>query len=417
MRKQGISLSICRAQYCAIVLLVVSVAAMAQRHGGATPAPGLGTISRPDGVDEKDTLKDFHHALAVQATSQQIAEFRVWLKNTEAAKAELLQFQKRDAGTGARQSPLPDAALVAALDAARSDHKKFTAGFSDAQKSGLKEITKRLEKASFDLEQEEKKLDQILQGANTAGPEMTSRAESLGKVLTGFYNQQFALGREMSITLANGQDLTFSVPAVNTSTRIADRAVVITVSGALTQIAAERSQRTFKLEVVADLSDLQQNITGLLRAQLDRSDRCGERIAIRQAMLTPWAPASNLRVQLHYERWTCTGMYGQVAPNEVAESEGTAEFKLSATVETSNALKVTAALGSIQANGMLADALRSGDLGDDLRDKVTQSVLSAMQAAADFKATLPPAVQNGAMVQTAKFQDGGAGDLRVVFEG
>jgi hypothetical protein len=173
----------------------------------------------------------------------------------------------------------------------------------------------------------------------------------------------------------------------------------------------------FKLELVADLSDLQQNITGLLRAQLDKSDRCGERVAIRQARLTPSAPAGSLRVQLHYERWTCTGMYGQGTPNEVAESDGSVEFKLSATVEKSNALKVTAALGSVQANGMLADALRSGDLGDDLRDKVTQSVLSAMQAAADFKTTLPAAVQNGAVVQTAKFQDSGAGNLRVVIEG
>jgi hypothetical protein len=66
---------------------------------------------------------------------------------------------------------------------------------------------------------------------------------------------------------------------------------------------------------------------------------------------------------------------------------------------------------------MLADALRAGDLGDDLRDRVTQSVLSAMQAAADFKTTLPAAVQNSAVVQTAKFQDSGAGNLRVVLEG
>src|SRR4029077_19129277 len=43
----------------------------AQHHGGHGGASGIpGATNRPTGVDEKDDLKDFHHALAVQATTQ-----------------------------------------------------------------------------------------------------------------------------------------------------------------------------------------------------------------------------------------------------------------------------------------------------------------------------------------------------------
>jgi hypothetical protein len=400
----------------AAMMLVCPAMAIAQHHGGhgiggSTP----GGPGRPDGVDEKDALKDFHHALAVQATSQQIAEFQTLVKSAEGAKAELLQFQQQRSKEKSAAESASNTALDQALEKARSETQKFIGGFSDAQKSGLKEITKRLGKADSDLEQEGKKLDQSLL-ANVAGPETAARAESLDKALTDFSNQQLALGREMGITLATGQDLTFSLPSVKSPVSIANRTVAIGVSGSLSQVAAEGSQRTFKLDVVADLADLQQSITELLRVQLNRSNRCGERVTIQQATLTPSAPATLLAVQMHLERWTCTQMSGQVSANELAESDGSVEIRLTPAVEKPNALRLTSEFGRIEAGGMMVDALRSGDLGDDLRDKVTQSILSALQAGADFKTTLPPVLQNGAVIQSAKFQDA-AGTLRVVLEG
>lgn len=398
------------------MILVCPAIATAQHHGGhgvggSTP----GGPGRPDGVDEKDTLKDFHHALAVQATSQQIAEFQKLVKNAEAAKTELQQFQQQSQEKDAAESAR-DAALDQALEKARSETQKFIGGFSDAQKSGLKEIAKRLGKADSDLEQEEKKLDQSLQLANVAGSEVASHAESLDKALSDFANQQLALGREMGITLATGQDLTFTLPSVNSPASIAKRTVTVAVSGALSQVAVEGSQHTFKLDLVADLSDLQQNITELLRGQLDRANRCGERVAVRQAILTPSAPATVVSVQLHLERWTCTQMSGRVSANELAESDGSIEIRLTPVVEKSNALTLTSEFGRIQASGMMADALRSGDLGNELRDKVTQSILSALRAGADFKTTLPPVLQSGALIQRARFEDA-AGILRGVLEG
>jgi hypothetical protein len=416
MLPRGFSFSATNVLILGSVLLANPPAATAQRHGGGMGGSSLSGNSRPTGVKEEDSLKDFHEAMAVQATSQQTLEFQDLVKSTEAAKAELQGFlQELHKENGAAESAKRKV-VDEALENARSGNKKFQQGFSAAQKSGLKEITKRLAKADSDLEQEEKRLDQSLD-VKAAGPEVTARAESLGKALTDFSNQQLALGREMSITLAHGQDQAFTLPPVNHPVSIANQTIGVPVSGALAQIAAQGGQRTFKLELTADLSDLQQDITELLRAQLDTSENCGQRVAIQRATLTPATPASLLRVKLHFERWTCSRMFGQQTSNELAEEDGTVEVKLTATVEKPNTLKIIAALGRIDATGMMGEALRSGSLGENLRDTIAQSVLTAAQTSSDFKVTLPPAVQNSAVIQNARFQDTGVGGVSVVLDG
>ncbi len=404
----------------ATVLLACPLAATAQRHGGGgTNLAGSGSLSgysQPTGVDETDSLRDFHQVLALQGTSQQVAEFQRLIKITEAAQSAVQSFQQQlHEEKGPAESPRRDA-LDQAMENARSETRKFQESFSVAQKSGLKDLTKRLAKADSDLDLQQKRLLQGLD-ANTARPEMASLAANLEKALTDFYNQQLALGREMSITLSSGQDLAFTLPRVKSTVSIGHLTVPVAISGALSQIAAQGGQRTFKLELVADLSDLQQNIGEILRALIDTSPACGQRLAIRQASLTPATPASLLKIWLHFERWMCTRTLGQATSNELAEGDGTVEIKLTAAVENPNTLKLTAAFGRIDATGMLAESLRSGSLGEDLRDQVAQSVQSAARAASDFKVTLPPAVQNSAVIQSAKFQDVGAGGLTIVLDG
>jgi hypothetical protein len=435
MLRSGVSVS----AITAVILgcaLAHPVAAAAQRHdgGGSSTGGGInGSVSgsnRPTGIDEKDAaLKDFQQTLAEQATSLQIAEFQALVKSTLAAQSELQSLLQQLRGASATPDSARRSTLDPALEDARNRNKKFQEGFSEPQKSGLKDIAKRLAKADSDLEQEEKKLDQSLD-LKSPSPDLVAHAESLDKALTDFFNQQLALGREMSITLANAQDVAFTLSQVKTVVRIGRQTIPIAVSGVLSQIAAQGGQRTFQLELVADLSPLQQNITDVMRAQLETSATCGERLAIRQATLTPSAPATVLTLWLHYERWLCTG--GPRTATELAEGDGKAEFKLTTTLgqpntgqpntgqptlDAPNTLKVTAVFGRIDATGMFAEALRSGSLGDDLRDQVAQSVLSAVRAASDFKVALPPAIQNSAVLQTAKFQNWGAGGLSVVVEG
>jgi hypothetical protein len=402
------------------VLLAGPIGALAQRHGGSSSSVGQGGLnaySRPDGVDEKDSLEDFHHVLAVQATSQQIAEFQTMMKATDAAKTELqnlLQGVKEPSAKDKDKDKENDAAFDQAWQGARRSNQQFEEGFSAAQKDGLKELAKRLDKAESDVEQERTKLNQSLHVPNS--PELASHGDTLDKALTEFANEQFALGREMSIVLANGQDLAFNLHAVKAPVSLQGRTIAITVSGALTQIEAQNGQRTFNVELDEDLSDLQQNIGDLLNAQLGNA-QCGERLAVRQAMFMPSAPSSLLVLRLHYERWSCIRQFGQTTSNELAENDGTVEVKLTPVVEQQNALKLNAEFGRIDTTGMFADSLRSGDLGDDLREKISTSVLAALQAATEFKTTLPLALQNSVAIQNVQFRDAGAGVLNVVFEG
>ena len=193
----------------------------------------------------------------------------------------------------------------------------------------------------------------------------------------------------MSITLATGQDVAFTLPTVKKEIQLGHQTIGVTVSGALSQTVVTGDQRTFKLEMMTDLSELQQNITELLRARLDTSETCGQRIAIQQATLTPAAPASLLFVRFHFERWMCSRSFGQQTSTELAEGDGTVEINLTAAVEQSNSLRIVATIGRIGATGMLAESLRSGSLGEDLRDTASATVLSAARAGSDFKLRFP----------------------------
>lgn len=419
MLRKGMSCSVLGTLMFGYVLLALPDAAIAQRHGGggmASGNTGLSGTSRPTGVDEKDSLKDFHEALALQATSEQVAEFQTLVKHVEAAQTTLQSFLEQLHKQDAAPPTQLQARIDDPLEKARTGSKTFQDGFSPAQKSGLKDIARRVFKADAVLEQEQKAFDQSLT-LKAASTEIAAHGASLDNALTDFYNQQLALGRAMSITLASGQDVAFTLPPVRRAVPLENKTITVTVSGALSRIALKGDLRTFKLEVKSDLSDVQQNITELLRAQLNTSETCGQRLAIQQATLTPAAPASVVLVRLHFERWICNRSLGQQTSSELAEGDGTVEIKLTASVDPSLGLKIVPTFGRIDASGMLAESLRSGSLGEDLLDKVAATVLSAARAGSDFKTALPPAIQSSAAIQSARFQTVGVGGLSVMLEG
>jgi hypothetical protein len=102
---------------------------------------------------------------------------------------------------------------------------------------------------------------------------------------------------------------------------------------------------------------------------------------------------------------------------EVAAGEGTIEVKLTPSVEQNAGLGLVSEIIRADADGLLRDLLRSGDLGVTLREQIAASLLSAMQKGTDTKATLPPAAQESATIQKAQFQDAGAGQLSLVLDG
>ncbi len=408
-------------------LLALPCAMLAQRGaggghvgGGTAGGGGLGSVGKPTSVDEKDDLKDFHAALAMHATTQQIIEYAAMMKTTEAARAELKAFSEQlGKQNSAAELASRTAAVEQAIERARTENKKFVDGFSDRQKSSLKEITRRLIKADADLAQQAKVLDleagnTRAVGQNAVGQTIATSAQTLERALMNFQTQQTDLGEEMSIQAGkHGEDSAFNLPPAKNLVTFANHPVAITTSGVISRGAAQGTQNSFKLELTADLSDLQQNITAVLHSQLDKAERCGERIAIQSATLTPLDPATLALVQLHIERWTCRGR----EVNEIVEGGGTIEVRLTPSVGADGTLRLTPEIGRVDAQGLIGELLRSGSLGETLRDKITESLLAAIRQAGDLNATLPPAARGNATLHRAQFEGTGLGKLLVVLDG
>ncbi|MGD0414742.1 MAG: hypothetical protein ABSA80_05260 [Terriglobales bacterium] len=400
--------------------------------GGHNPMPIICVHDCPalrNGLNEEDDLKNFRRAIAMQATAEQRAAFAKVAQYAETAGDQLQNFRKSLQQVPAA-SPLSDRAamLDQAIEKARASNQNFLTSFSSAQKSGLQETARKLGKADSDLDKQTKTLDQMVLTPKPDGEQIANSAASLDKALASFQSEQLALGREMSILFDPTRDVTFSLPLVTNSINVAGLPISFPTSGAVSRVSAatpaENGNNIFALKLVADLSDLQQNITGILRSRLTRTPRCGERIEIQQATLTPLEPASLVVANVHFERWVCPP--GQ-SPMEVAAGDATIEVKVTPSVEPPSAetslvegktgLGLVAEITRVEASGFLRDSLRSGDLGVTLREQIAASLLSALQKGTDLKTTLPPAAQPSAILQKAQFQDAGADQLNLVLDG
>ena len=287
------------------------------------------------------------------------------------------------------------------------DSRKFVDGFSSAQKAGLKDTLKKLSRVDSDLEAENKRLNVTVQTENQA--DLESAGQSLTKSFTAFSEQQLALGREMGVVLAQGSDVTFNLPEVKTPVKAGNLTFDVMASGLLSQTAAQGPARTFKVQIVVDVSDLRENLTDFLRPQLNGGSACGDRLELRQATMTLSEPASIANLSLHYERWSCMGGISQ----EVAEGDGSVNVKLRPVVDQANRLNLASEFSHIDAGGLMAESLRSGSLGEDLRDKLSRSLLSILRGAVDFQKLLPAVVRQLAEIQSAKFEDTGIGKIAI----
>ena len=413
-----------------VALLAAPLGLLAQRGGGTMSATGTPYSRRPiiclhdcrsipDRISSEDDLKTFQHLMAVQATDQQSAAFLSVVQDAQAASAQLKDFREllQKAPTSSARSGQVGS-LDQAIAKARTGNQGFLASFSSAQESGLKDLAKKLEEADLGLDKEIKALDAIVQSGKPDNEPIANSAASLDKALASFQSGQIALASEMSIILPSaGQELTFNLPPVSNSVNIAGQAVSIPASGIASRTSAADGRNLFSLKLVADLSDLQQNITEVLRSQLTRSPRCGERVEIQEATLIPQAPSSLVVVHLHFERWICPPGPGPQSPTELAEGEGTMEVKLTPSVEQNAGLRLASDIDRVEADGFLREALLSGALGTSLREQVTALLVSAMQRGTDLTATLPPAAHEAATIHKARFEDARAGQLSLIMDG
>jgi hypothetical protein len=416
----------------ALLLLSMMLAQLSSRpmfaqHGGGGGGIGGGASSggggRPGGVSEKDELKDFHRVMAVMATPDQKTTFNVIAHDLQIAIDQLQTFRDSLQKAPAVSSVAEHATtLDQAIEKARTGNQRFLASLSRAQDSGLKEISKQLAKADFDLTKQVKALDQTIQSAPSDYVQIGSSAANLDKALVGFQNEQLALGREMSVLVTSSDDLAFNLPRTTNSITISGQPVAMSASGTVSRTSAENGRNVFSLRMIADFSGVQQSLTGILRSEIDRTPRCGEHLQVLDATLTPQFPASLMVLHLHYERWICPPSPARDGPIEVSDGNATMEIKLSPTLAPSSGepgpgVHLVAEIGHVEADGVLRSMLRSGDLGTTLREQITAALLPVMQRAVDLKSLLRVAGQQSATLQKIEFQDAGAGGLSLVMDG
>ncbi len=180
-------------------VLLCSYDALGQ-HGGHGGSGRGGAPSAGGGSTADPNLRDFSHALAVQATPDQASQFQTLAKSTEDARKqaqELLQLASKANNSvdfSQRTSALKDA-----VEDAQGGNKYFVKSFTKPQKDGLKELTKKLEKADSELGRQRKALDQRVENPKGDSDGLAATADKLEKALAEFQTQQLSLGKEMGI--------------------------------------------------------------------------------------------------------------------------------------------------------------------------------------------------------------------------
>jgi hypothetical protein len=212
-------------------------------------------------------------------------------------------------------------------------------------------------------------------------------------------------------------DFHFTIPRRTISLKIANLPITVVASGEISARSRGPQEYILGLKVNADLADLQQNVTALLRSQLNKNEPCGDRIAIEHAEIVPADPSLRALVQLHYERFACVKLFGKRRAEKLISGNGIIQMKFTPVIEEGRSLRLVPEVERIQANGALGGLLRTGSIGSQVRAKINHALLSALQRGTDRELTLPPAVQDVASINQAEFVDEGVGRLGLVLAG
>ena len=154
------------------------------QHGPAKPDPSAASI------------RDFKIALAIQADPDQTAQYQSLAKNMDATvkQAHALQQAPPDGEVSKHASSFRDM-----VEQASKDNHDFMGSLSHAQKTVLKQMLKKLEKADSDLGKESKSFAQEVDGGKIDASQLQNAAGKLEKILTDVQAQQKSMADEMGI--------------------------------------------------------------------------------------------------------------------------------------------------------------------------------------------------------------------------
>ncbi len=179
------------------VLLLFPLVALGQ-HGGRHGSTGTGGGTTVPSEDQD--LATFKHAIAVQATEEQIAQFRLMLKSTEVARQQARDLQHLDSTvSNAEGLPSKAARLEDSVEEAQSANQTFRQSLSDSQENGLKNLTKKVTKSAAAVGKNAKAISRQLEHGTVDSGRLISAAGSLEKSLAALQSDQVNLGKEMGI--------------------------------------------------------------------------------------------------------------------------------------------------------------------------------------------------------------------------
>lgn len=163
-------------------------------HGGQHGGGGKGgERGDPKAAEESaKVINDLHYAMAVQATPDQVPQFKAAAASIQAARQRAAELQKLADGA---DIPALIKTLSDAVEQARSDNDSFVKNFTPPQKSLLKNLVKKLNKADSEVAKSSRDLDQ--HSGDKA--RVASAAAQLQKALADFQKQQADLGAEMGL--------------------------------------------------------------------------------------------------------------------------------------------------------------------------------------------------------------------------
>jgi hypothetical protein len=205
---------------------------------------------------------------------------------------------------------------------------------------------------------------------------------------------------------------TLKIPPVKTTVKLDQQPVDIAIWGTVSPMPSG----TFAVALTADLGDLQEHLTPVLSSQLNRSDRCADRLSVERAVIAPAAPSGLLTANVNFERFACVKAFGKQIAKRLVGGHAVIEVNLTPSVEE-NDIAIDAEVRKIDADGSLGEVLRSDSVGDSLREKIAASFQSAVQKLTDLKSRLPAEIGNAVSIESVQFSDGGAGRLWLTIAG
>ncbi len=181
-----------------IALLFLFPLTVLGQHGGrhGTSGSNGGTATQPADPD----AATFKRTVAEQATDEQIAQFRLMTKSTEAARLQAQDLQHPSSSVSSSEDLAHKANdLQDAVEKALTDTRIFLQSFSDLQQTNLKNLVKKLTKSGGAVSKGAKGISQQLEQNKLTSGRLAGTTAGVEKALIEFQSDQLALGKEMGV--------------------------------------------------------------------------------------------------------------------------------------------------------------------------------------------------------------------------